>query len=215
MKIIDCIQGSEEWDRWRLRPTASNFGRIVTPVKGGYSKSAVDYACEIVAKELGVFTEPPPSYWMEYGTENEPNAIASYEATTGNKVQRVGFVLPDHTEAFGGSPDGLVSDNGLLETKCPKPETLIGYHAAGEMPAVYKPQVQGLLLITGCEWCDFFAWHSELEPFHVRVLPDAVYQASMLEALCTFLAELKRIRGACKRRSHADVLFPNVEEVVL
>lgn len=196
MKIIDCSQGSEEWQLLRMRiPTASNFGKIVTPKKGQLSKSCTSYACELIAKQLGVYTEPPPSFWMEWGTENEPNAVANYELITGNTVERVGFVVPDETDCFGGSPDGLVNDReGILETKCPKPETLISYHAAGELPDEYIPQVQGLLLITQCEWCDFFAWHPHVAPFHIRVEPDLKYQKHMLAALIEFWAILDRLK---------------------
>ena len=196
MKVIDCKQGSEEWQLLRQRiPTASNFGKMVTPKRGQLSKSCMSYACELIAKQLGVYTEPPPSFWMEWGTENEPNAIADYELRTGNKVEQVGFVLPDETECFGGSPEGLVNDReGVLETKCPKPETLIAYHAAGELPEDYIPQVQGLLLITQCEWCDFFAWHPHVAPFLLRVEPDIKYQERMLDALMEFWKVLEQLK---------------------
>ena len=38
---------------------------------------------------------------------------------TGREVQEVGFILPDGTDSYGGSPDGLVGDDGILEIKCP------------------------------------------------------------------------------------------------
>ena len=102
MRIVDCRQQTEEWDRWRARPTASDFDKFVTPVKGDYSASAATYAAVIVAKRLGVYTEPPPSFWMEWGIENEPNAKHAYELATGAEIQDVGFILPDHTDAYGG-----------------------------------------------------------------------------------------------------------------
>lgn len=210
MRIIDCIQGSEDWERLRVRATASNFGRIVTPAKGDYSKSATSYAAEIVAKELGVYSPPPPSYWMEWGTENEPNAVAAYEAINGVQTQVVGFVFPDHTDDYGGSPDRLVGDDGGLEAKCPAPETLIGYHAAGELPNQYKPQVQGLMLITGREWWDFFAWHPGLSPFQIRVEPDFKYQNRLRAALEQFAHEVGWLRSKVKAVSHAELLFGGV-----
>ena len=158
MRIIDVVQRSEEWEAWRNRPTASEFGSIVTPARGDYSKQATEYAAKIVAKQLGVYIEPPPTYWMEWGTEQEPNAKLAYTTQTGLEVTDAGFIIPDGTDSYGGSPDGLVGDDGLLEIKCPKPETLISYHARGEFPNQYRPQVQGLLLISGRKWCDFFAF---------------------------------------------------------
>ena len=114
----------------------------------------------------------------------------------------MGFVIPDNTDAYGGSPDGLVGDDGLVEVKCPAPETLIAYHASGEMPVAYRPQVQGLLLITGREWCDFFAFHPELSPFITRIEPDLKYQEKMAAGLLELLREIERIRSAVKRQRH-------------
>ena len=196
MRIIDCGQRSEEWDLLRRRPTASNFAKFITPAKGDYSKSATSYACEVVAKRLGVWTEPPPSFWMEWGVENEGPAREAYIDRTGREVTEVGFVMPDDTDAYGGSPDGLVGDDGIIEIKCPKPETLISYHAEGGLPAAYKPQVQGLLLISGRAWCDFWAWHPGLTPFLLRVEADEKYQTKIAENLLKLLEEIARIELA-------------------
>lgn len=202
MRIVDCRQQTEEWDRWRNRPTASEFGKFCTPAKGEYSSQATGYAAKIVAKRLGVYQEPPPSFWMEWGNEHEPNARHWYCTEYECDVRQVGFVLPDHTDAYGGSPDGLVGDDGLVELKCPAPETLINYHAEGILPLAYKPQVQGLLLITGRKWCDFVAWHPELSPFVIRVEPDEKYQTKQAEALLRLLEEIARIEASVKKVQH-------------
>ena len=202
MRVVCDRQQTEEWDRWRARPTASEFGQFVTPARGDYSKQATAYACKIVAKRLGVYTEPPPSYWMEYGLEMESNAKQIYQQQRGWAIQEVGFCLPDHTDAYGGSPDGLVDEIGMVEIKCPAPETLIAYHAAGILPPQYKPQVQGLLMITGRAWCDFFAFHPELTPFIIRVIPDESYQAKIADGLLKLLDEIARIESRVSRMQH-------------
>jgi hypothetical protein len=186
-------QQTEEWDRWRARPTASDFYRFVTPAKGQYSAQATAYAAVIVAKRLRVYVEPPPSFWMTWGIENEPSAKVAYTERTGRQIEEVGFVLPDDTDAFGCSPDGLVGTEGLLEVKCPAPETLICYHGNGELPDQYRPQIQGQLLITGRRWCDFWAWHPQVAPFLLRVDADPVYQDKILECLFQLLKEIKQI----------------------
>jgi len=202
MRIIDVQQQTEDWDRLRNRPTASNFGRVCTPAKGEYSSQATAYAAEIVAKKLGVYTEPPPSFWMEWGTEHEPNAKHAYTKETGRETQDVGFILPDKTDAYGGSPDALVGADGGLEIKCPKPETLITYHANGVLPMDHKPQVQGLLLISGREWWDFYAWHPELTPFLLRVFPDEKYHEKLADCLLKLLREIERIATTVKKMRH-------------
>ena len=202
MRIIPVDQQTEAWDALRDRPTASEFGQFCTPARGDYSSQAGAYAAKVVAKRLGVYTEPPPTFWMEWGIEHEPNARLAYTAQTGREVQEVGFIVPDGTDAYGGSPDGLVGDDGLLEIKCPKPETLISYHAAGVMPAQYKPQVQGLLLISGRAWCDFYAFHPELTPFIVRICPDEKYQAKIAGGLLQLLEEITRIETLVRKQRH-------------
>lgn len=211
MRIIHVLQRSEDWDRWRNRPTASEFSKFVTPVKGDYSSQATEYAAKIVAKRLGVYTEPPPSFWMEWGTEHEPNAKHAYTLETGREIQDVGFVLPDNTDAYGCSPDGLVGDDGMIEIKCPKPETLIAYHADGSFPLPFKPQVQGQLLITGRQWCDFYAFHPELTPLLLRVEPDEEYQAKIAGGLLLLLREIERIESMVQTMRHELVSITSTE----
>lgn len=202
MRVINVRQQSEEWDRLRSRPTASEFGKFVTPVNGNYSAQATAYAAKIVAKRLGVYTEPPPTFWMEWGNEHEPNAKVAYTKATGREIENAGFILPDHTDAYGGSPDGLVGDDGGIEIKCPAPETLITYHAEGKFPPKYKPQVQGLLFISGRSWWDFFAFHPELTPFLVRVEPDLAYHAKLADGLLKLLREIARIKSHVSKMRH-------------
>jgi len=214
VRIINCEQRSEEWDRWRNRPTASEFGKFVTPAKGDYSKQAPQYAATIISKRRGTYTERPPTFWMEWGVEHEPNAKHAYTLQTGNEIQDVGFILPDGTDAYGGSPDGLVGDDGLIEIKCPAPETLISYHANGVLPNDYKPQVQGLLLISGRAWCDFYAFHPELTPFLLRVEADPDYQTKIAECLLRLLEEIERIEPLVQRVEHKLVSVGTMSDKV-
>jgi len=214
MRIIECGgQQTEKWDRWRARPTASGCPKFCTPARGDYSSQAPEYAAIIIAKQLGVYTEPPPSFWMTWGLEHEPNAKHAYQLQTGRAIQDVDFVVPDGTDSYGCSPDGLV-DDGIIEIKCPKPETLIAYHAAGELPLQYKPQVQCQLLITGRAWCDFYAFHPELTPFLLRIEPDETYQAKIAENLLTLLQEIKLLGSKVQKMRHQLVSLGTTQDRV-
>lgn len=207
MRIVNCRQQSEEWERWRNRPTASEFHKFCTPARGDYSRQAPAYAAKIVAKRLGVYTEAPPTFWMEWGTEHEPNAKHAYTLQTGREVEDVGFILPDGTDAYGGSPDGLIPDDGGgydggLEVKCPAPETLIAWHAAGVLPLRHRTQVQSLLFISSLKWWDFYAFHPELTPLLLRVEPDEKYQTRLAECLLLLLEEIERIEKTVQRMRH-------------
>jgi exodeoxyribonuclease (lambda-induced) len=139
---------------------------------------------------------------MEWGVENEPNAVHLYEHRFQCRVQRVGFILPDATDSYGGSPDGIVDDDGLLEVKCLSPKHLIRLHADGVMPVEYRAQVQGLLLISRREWCDFWAWHPHLEPFWSRVYNDIKYQTKIADGILKLLQDVQGIESRVRRCDH-------------
>lgn len=215
MRIIECGgQRTEKWDQMRERPTASGFAQVITTVHGNYSASATEYAAQIVAKRLGVYTEPPPSFWMEWGIEQEPNAKAAYTLQTGREITDVDFVLPDRIDGYGCSPDGLVGEDGGIEIKCPKPETLIKYHTEGVLPKDYKQQVQGTLFITGRKWWDFYAFHPELTPFLLRIEPDLDYHAKMADCLLTLLKQIQSIEKKVKKMRHQLVSLGTTQDTV-
>lgn len=217
MRIIETDQGSESWMELRsVRPTASCFHKFVTPVDGKYSTQATKYAFEIVSNRMKLEKiERLPTAWEDRGTELEPSARLAYEKQFGVKVTTVGFVLPDYTDLFGGSPDGLVNvtarddkhhdAEGVVEFKCVKAETLMGMHLNGSAEMYAKPQLQGLLLVTQCQWIDIFIFHPELEPFYERVLPDVDYQQKIADNMHKFLAEIEYISSRIKRQKHEIV----------
>lgn len=190
MKIYDMEQGSEEWYMVRRgKPTASQFGRIITAAKGDYSKSAKTYMYELIGEiAMGgapVGVESYTSKQMQDGIDCEPEARRWYEFNFDCEVRQVGFVFDGR---FGCSPDGLVGDVGMLELKCPMLKTQAKYLAEGVLPPEYKQQVHGSLIVTGREWCDFVSYAPGLPEFRVRVEPDE-YTEAMREALNKFWDE--------------------------
>ena len=181
MRVSDAIQGSDEWLESRLgRPTASNFGRLITPT-GKASTSAQGYIDELVAQRItGEIPEFFKSAAMERGNELEPAAKALYEFTNDIEVKEVGLCLHDRYEC-GASPDGLVGDDGGLEIKSPLPHTHVSYLRDGGIPAKYIPQVQGCLWITEREWWDFMSYHPSMEDLIVRVYRDNAYITKLAE----------------------------------
>jgi hypothetical protein len=175
MRISEATQGSEEWFETRLgRPTASNFGKLITPT-GKPSASAQGYIDELIAQSItGVVEDFFKSEAMQRGNEFEPMAKAFYEFTYDVEVKEVGLCLHDDYEC-GASPDGLVGDDGGLELKCPLAHTHISYLRNGCIPAKYIPQVQGCLWITGREWWDFMSYHPAMDDLIVRVYRDEAY----------------------------------------
>lgn len=181
MRISEAIQGSEEWLESRLgRPTASNFGKLITPT-GKASASAQGYIDELIAQRItGEIPEFFKSEAMQRGNDLEPVAKSLYEFTYDVEVKEVGLCLHDKYEC-GASPDGLIGLDGGLEIKCPLPHTHVSYLRDGGVPAKYIPQVQGCLWITEREWWDFMSYHPSMEDLIVRVYRDNAYITKLAE----------------------------------
>jgi putative phage-type endonuclease len=158
MQIIkDIEQGSQEWLQLRLGvATASNFDKIITSA-GVESKTLKEYAFELASDSL--LTEPEASFQSEAmirGNQLEEEARSYYSFVTDNKVEEVTFIKKGN---IGYSPDGLISDNGLVEIKCPLKKNHLKYLIDNKLPTKYKAQVQGGLYISQREYCDFVSYH--------------------------------------------------------
>ena len=189
MKIIDCIQGTDEWWEARLGfVTASNFHKVLNKKTGRGL-----YMRKLAAERLtGLREESYKNEIMENGNETEAAARAYYEAANDCKVEQVGFVMRD--EWIGGSPDGLVGDEGMIEMKCPLSSTHIENILSGEMPKTYTPQVQGLLWVTERKWCDFISFDPKVlsKPiFTVRIERDKEYIINLSANVGVFVDQLK------------------------
>ena len=193
---LDFAQGSPEWHAARLGiPTASNFGRILTP-GGKLSASADTYMHELIAERMLGFPLNAGSVdFMERGKALEEQAVAFYELQRGVDTEQVGFVLTDDRRA-GCSPDRFVGLDGGLESKCPSPAVHVGYLLDGGISDKYRPQVQGALWMTGRWWWDTLSYHPDLPPALVRVERDAEYITAIEVAVSAFC---DRLDAACER----------------
>ena len=181
MIILDHEQGSDEWFAARLgRPSASMFSKLITSA-GKPSASADKYINELIAERLnGVRVPVYVNEHMERGTRLEKEAREYYEFLTDQKVTEYGFILDD-SEEFGCSPDGIIKGNdgifeGGLEVKCPADSTIVGYHRNNKsFVTAYKQQVQGCIMICGCEWWDLMAYSETIPHLLIRVERDEEY----------------------------------------
>lgn len=219
--IAELEQGTYEWEQCRLGiPTASRFADILTPAKLQYSAQAGKYLRELVAEWLvgHAFVDNGASQWMDRGTELEPEARAWYEFDRGVKVRQVGFVFRSDYRA-GGSPDGLVGDDGGLEIKNPALTTHLGYLADPDSLAKqYRGQVQGSLYITGRAWWDVLSYSPIMveDQVVVRIEPDPEYQRALDDALRQFLDDLDAAkRQWAKYRQPRPIFDPASPEGVL
>lgn len=191
MQVYDVVQGSPEWAQVRLGiPTSSDFKKVMTPT-GLRSSQDEDYAHQLIAELL--LREPlrlmEPTHWMERGQIMELEAAASYEMLYDAELLRSGFVTDDQGH-FGCSPDRFVDEDGLLEIKCPAPNTHVGYLLSKKIKRDYMPQLQGQLHVTGRKWVDIFSYHPEMPPARIRVERDEKFQTRLRNRLKEFRTKL-------------------------
>lgn len=195
-------QGTPEWHEARLgKITGTGFSKVLAK-KG--SKTRDKYLEELaIERRTGVSTEVTVNEDMRHGTETEPKARAYYEKETKCIVKQVGFIdfapttqveLMEFSGRVGVSPDGLVGDDGVIEIKCPKTST--HYKNIKKLPSQYVAQVQGILWVTGRQWCDFVSFDDRDVPkmkipcWRVRVERDEEYIANLKVAVSSFIDEL-------------------------
>jgi len=193
MKIINCEQGTPEWHAARCGvPSASNFDRIIT-LDGKPSKQRQKYLYQLAGEKItGTAEEIYQNEAMQRGKQLEDEARKLYEMLTEKEVKQVGFCL-NKNPLYGASPDGLIGEEGLLEIKCPIISTHVGYLLENNLPNDYLQQIQGQLLVTGREWCDFMSYYPAMKPLIVRVIPDKEFQKMLKKELKVFCVELEEV----------------------
>ncbi len=214
-------QGSIEWLMQRVGfCTASEFKSVMAVRKDKKEAAArYDYRIELVCERLtGEPSTRFVSQYMKWGTEHEPAARMAYEAHTGAMVLVPGFTKHPTIPWCGGSVDGLVDDDGIIEIKAPDTTTHIETLLAGDMPEDHRPQVQGYLWITGRQWADFISYDPRLpaglDLFVKRIKRDDDYIAELAANVMRFLAEAhelhQRLLALKVASSVADTVSPSV-----
>lgn len=136
------------------RATASNFATIIVDGKGSET-----YALQVALEGTsGRVKETFQSFAMKEGTELEMIAKLEYELQTGAVVTDCGFFAHNEIRA-GASPDGLLEDDGLIETKCPLEATHLATLKTGKIPNQYYWQMMGQMWMTERKWCDYVSYN--------------------------------------------------------
>lgn len=162
--------GSAMWHRWRLgKITASRFLDVMAiGTSSPWGAPAITYAEELA---LEIITgEPKASFSSlatDWGNEWEHDAREAYILKSGRHVPRPNRVYYRPGTLIGGTPDGLVGDDGGMEIKCPKSRR-VHFHALhdihkttglrGIIPPMHIPQVMGYMWLTGRDWWDFVSF---------------------------------------------------------
>ena len=158
MKIIS--QSSPEWHASRVGKFTSSRIVELMGIKA-LGKTGESYAIE---KAIEYFIEPSEddnyiSFDMQRGLDLEPLAFAKFKDIKEKEfitVEPGGFV-PCNKDT-GSSPDGFVSDDAVLEIKCPKKETFFRVVLTGEIDKKYFAQMQHQMYCTNRSKAYYFVY---------------------------------------------------------
>ena len=204
----NVIQGTDEWLKLRCGIiTASEVRHIMTPTgKPATDYKAKAYIWQKASEQITQRIEPVfVTRDMQRGHDDEGFAKFEYSKHF-EPVSDCGFITQQFIGGvtIGYSPDGLVGSFGLIECKSRKPkfqiETLLNYQKSKEIPSEYMAQIQTGLLVTNRQWCDFISYSGGLPMITIRVFPDRIYQARILDAV--YAAE-KQIQDIVNRYQSA------------
>lgn len=201
-------QRTDEWFQARCgKVTASRMADLNARTKVGWGASRKTYLGQIVAERLtGVPAASFSNAAMQWGIDNEQDAIDAYSFITGRAVESIGFVDHPSIRMSGASPDGLVGDDGLIEVKCPNTATHIDQIRSGKPPLKYRLQMLWQLACTQRAWCDYVCFDPrmpiEMQLFVYRLEANRVeiedIEASVIEfqdEVDKVISELKKIYG--------------------
>lgn len=196
MSAHDVTQGTDLWQALRLgKVTASRLADLMARTRNGWGSSRANYMAELVAERLtGVKTEGFSNAAIKWGLEMEPQARDAYAFFSDADVAQVGFVDHPRIAMTGASPDGLVSDAGLVEIKCPLTATHIETLLTASVREKYLFQMQWQMACTGRVWCDFVSYDPRMPErmryFCQRVPRDERLIATLEREVSEFLREV-------------------------
>jgi len=198
VKFHDVPQNTDAWIALRLgKVTASCFGTIMANEGRAFGDPAKRYALQIALEMVnGKRAEYSFSNeHMERGHEQEPIARMLYEDENFVEIANGGFF---DCGSYGDSPDGLVSDDGVVEIKSVIASTHWATIRRGSFDPSYRWQLVGHLDCTGRDWCDFTSYCADFPT------DSQLFTHRLLRADCR--DELERLRARRQLFIETEVL---------
>lgn len=166
-----------------------------------FGVGANTYAKELASQRLGTIREDVSFKAAEWGNEYEWLARETYEVR--NLVEVVlpeVFCVHPKYDFVGGTPDGLVGSDGIIEIKCPENPVLHedNFLNAEQYHSDYRDQCQFYLWICERQWVDFVSFDPRqpewMQLSQHRFVRDKQYIALMESRVLRFEHELVRPR---------------------
>lgn len=194
-----------EWQKQRLgKFTSSEIWKLMQKGRSKDSYFGETAQTYIKGRLAEILTQEPVNNLdglaaIEWGNSNEIDAVMMFEKRMGLTVEYYGkgnprfFPFSEHPEYAGGSPDGFVGEDGVIEVKCPYNSThhithmMIGGDSdlRIEKPDYYG-QLQFNMLCSGRPKGYFVSYDPRMLKYELRL---HVIEVPLNDAYCTELVE--------------------------
>lgn len=155
-------QNTDEWFALRVgKVTTSKFGVFMANYGKSFGEPAKKYAFKLAKEQVTGEKLDELNYSsknMENGHLYEPIAREEYENKTFETVLNGGFCEHSNLKNVGGSPDGLVGNNGGIEIKSVIDWTHRNTLKRNSFDPSYKWQLLGNMWLCDLEWIDFISY---------------------------------------------------------
>ncbi len=179
------------------RLTGSRMNDALDVLKNGKPSAArTKYMHELLAERLTGNSVPHyVNDFMRWGIEQEPVAKAAFELETGQLITPCSFFEHPVIHDFGATPDGLLSEDAVIEFKCPQTTTHIAWKLAGEVPEQHRLQILAQLACSRRSRAVFVSFDPRCPPKSQLFIREWTPAQSELQSLedgaRQFLAELE------------------------
>jgi hypothetical protein len=199
-----------EWHMLRVGLlTCSQYSEVKLTAKGGFYQGTETYLDEKLAEWCTGSPTPNSAEYskaVQWGKAHEQHALQAFQRLVKKKVTCWGeqqkFYQLKGCPLIGGTPDGLVGRDGVLEIKCPWNS---GNHArtvrTAKVPDNYLDQVNGHLLLTGRKVCYFVSYDPRFAICPLMVVKverdeEAILElkARLVKAQAELMDRLKRLK---------------------
>jgi len=212
MQIVE--QRSEEWFKVRRgKITSSEYHKIMGKA-AELSDTTKTYLLERVSELFGAESVTPGNAATEWGTKWEPTAVDYYADIKKTPVQAASFIV--HSDYYGGSPDGLVAPDGIIEVKCPHNSANHFKHGLIKSDEDFKKkkpdyyyQCLSNMVCANAQWCDFISFDPRVKEdymmFVYRLHRNEDEIKRMLERLDTAVEYMKQLENDIKNTNRPIV----------
>lgn len=185
MQIHDLVQGSPEWQRYRLEMFGSSEAAAMLGISTLVKRNEL-----LHMKATGTaqeFSDWVRKYILDYGHQVEAMARPLVEELIGEDL----YPVTCSDGRLSASCDGLTMGEDIAFEHKQWNQALAEAVAAGQLPDEYMPQCQQIMAVTGCSKVVFVCSDGTMSNFvHMWVLPDATWQARIRAGWAQFEKDL-------------------------